>query len=316
MCGKASSCRNFALAASQFDEVPRVEREQGERHDFQGREHRPQRHRDGHLAGPVPVVSRADDAAAQVEDGVEIDHARRSLVRHHAQPEEDHRHHDGDEQFKEAFDPKVNDPEPPRINHGEVGFAGEEHRRQIKERDADGRIEEQRRHFTALGVFARRGNRTGQQHQPEDESEGQQHLPGAAQVKILPALMAEPEPEIAQRLIHAEQFAEQTAQRHDDQRGKENVDAFDLALGFAAQHRSEEEAASHVSGRDPEDRQLQMPGAQDVARQQARQVEAVEGARLDAVMRDRAPASTCAGTTAPRSRSISRWRAGSAWDRA
>ena len=56
----------------------------------------------------------------------------------------------------------------------------------------------------------------------------------------------------------------------------------------AADERREEEAARHPGGGDPEDRELQVPGAQQVVGEPAREVEAVEGARLDAVVGERA----------------------------
>ena len=52
----------------------------------------------------------------------------------------------------------------------------------------------------------------------------------------------------------------------------------------AADERREEEAARHPGGGDPEDGELEVPGAQQVVGEAAREVEAVEGARLDAVV--------------------------------
>ena len=55
-----------------------------------------------------------------------------------------------------------------------------------------------------------------------------------------------------------------------------------------AQRAAEEQRGGDIGGGDPEDRRLQMPGAQQVAREDAFQLEAVEAARIGAVMRDRA----------------------------
>ncbi len=54
----------------------------------------------------------------------------------------------------------------------------------------------------------------------------------------------------------------------------------------AAQHAGDEQRAADIGGRNPEDSELQMPGAQQIARQERRQIEAEEIAGLGTVMCD------------------------------
>ena len=62
-----------------------------------------------------------------------------------------------------------------------------------------------------------------------------------------------------------------------------------LSLRIAAAERGgDEQRAGHVGSRDPEDHRLQVPGAEQVAREHSRQVEAIEVAGLGTIVRDRA----------------------------
>jgi hypothetical protein len=53
----------------------------------------------------------------------------------------------------------------------------------------------------------------------------------------------------------------------------------------AAEHARDEQGTADISGGDPQDRQLQMPGAQEVAGQEPGEIDAVEATRIGAVMR-------------------------------
>ena len=52
----------------------------------------------------------------------------------------------------------------------------------------------------------------------------------------------------------------------------------------AAQGAAEEQRRSYIGGRDPEDRHLQMPGAHQIARKNALQIEAIKAARIGTIM--------------------------------
>jgi hypothetical protein len=111
----------IGFAASHLDEVPGTESEQGQRHDLQRRECRGERHVELALAGEIPVVARSDEPTAKDENDIEIDGAQRGDALHQAELVEDNRDDDGNEELEEAFDPQMNDPEPPGIGDGVVG---------------------------------------------------------------------------------------------------------------------------------------------------------------------------------------------------
>jgi hypothetical protein len=61
------------------------------------------------LAGPIPVMPRANDSTPQVEDRVEVYHAGRSYLGHHSHSVENDCDHHGDKKPKESFHPKVDE---------------------------------------------------------------------------------------------------------------------------------------------------------------------------------------------------------------
>jgi len=71
---------DIASRARQRDEIPGVERQQCERNDFHRRKDRAERHRDLRLTGEVPMMARADDPAAEIEQRVKIDDTARGRV--------------------------------------------------------------------------------------------------------------------------------------------------------------------------------------------------------------------------------------------
>ena len=114
---------------------------------------------------------------------------------------------------------------------------------------------------------------------PEEEADREQHLPEAAKVEILEALLAEPASRSAEPAVDAAEFAAQAAHDHDRERPEQPVGEPALALGLAAgDHRREEDPGGEERGRDQEDRELQVPGAGEVEGQDLRQVDAEEGA--------------------------------------
>src|SRR5262249_44858401 len=147
---------------------------------------------------------------------------------------------------------------------------------------------EERGELAVAWAAHRRTQAAEHEHDPEDEADGETELPEAPEVEILGALMAEPEPEAAERVVDAEVLAEQAAENHDRERAEEHQGAQALTAWLvAADQRREEQATRDPGGGDPEDRQLQVPRAQEVVREPSRQVETVEPARLDAVVRQR-----------------------------
>ena len=102
--------------------------------------------------------------------------------------------------------------------------------------------------------------------------------------------MAEPEPESAQAVVDAQPLAAEAPEDDDGKSGEEREHARSLPAGLgSADDRGQEEAARHPGGGDPEDGELQVKGSQQVVGEEPREVEAVEGARLDAVVGEGAP---------------------------
>src|SRR5690606_21903350 len=121
--------------------------------------------------------------------------------------------------------------------------------------------------------------------QPDDEQE----LPQPSDLQILPALVADPEPRRREELGDAAPLAEQAAEDHDREGAEQQVDPAGLVARLLdADDAAEKEGRRDIGRGDPEDRRLQVPGAQQVAREYLRQVEAVEIARLGPVVRQRA----------------------------
>ena len=137
-----------------------------------------------------------------------------------------------------------------------------------------------------LRVLERRSDGPEQQPQPEAEAHGQNHLPEASQFEKFPALVTEPHPQGTEQLVDAQDFAQQAAHHQHDQGPEEQVDAHGVAARFGlTEGGGQQQAAGHIAGGDPEQGQLQVPGAQDVAGQVLGQVDAVEIAGIGPVVR-------------------------------
>jgi len=72
------------------------------------------------------------------------------------------------------------------------------------------------------GVIALRGAGAAGRER-EDETDGEEDLPGAADLEIFPALVAEPEPRLAQQLQDAGPFPEQAADGDEYDGGEQQV---------------------------------------------------------------------------------------------
>ena len=146
------------------------------------------------------------------------------------------------------------------------------------------------------------------------EADRQQQLPEAPEVQVLRALVAEPEPEVAQAVVDAQPLAAEAPEDDDGESGEQREDARPLPAGLgAADDRGEEEAARHPGGGDPEDGELEVEGPQQVVGEEPREVEAVEGARTRRGSgRGRPRRAPGAGRAARRRRSRGRPPSGSA----
>ena len=113
----------------------------------------------------------------------------------------------------------------------------------------------------------------------------QQDLPEASEIDVFITLAAEPEPHIAKTLLDAKPFAGERSADHENQCTEECVDTEPLVLRFvSADGRANIESGGQPRRRDPEDGDLQMPGAGDGVGQILGERESKEGLSLDTVV--------------------------------
>ena len=116
---------------------------------------------------------------------------------------------------------------------------------------------------------------------PDEQADRQQHLPEPGEVEVLEALQAEPVRRgVLEHAVDAEVGADQRAEDHDGERAEQREGELALMLGLAAgDHRRQEDAGGDERRRDPEQRELDVPGAHQVVREDLREVEAEEARR-------------------------------------
>src|SRR5262249_60408357 len=101
------------------------------------------------------------------------------------------------------------------------------------------------------------GRRHGapQQAEPEDEADGEQYLPEAADLEEFPALITEPNPSTAQPLKQPRPFAEQAADNYHEKSAEQQVNGAALSGRLAVPEQSrDKQGTSDIGGGDPEDR--------------------------------------------------------------
>src|SRR5581483_1585245 len=117
-------------------------------------------------------------------------------------------------------------------------------------------------------------------------SRDEQDLPEPSEVEVLPALVSNPEPSLAQPSLDARVFAGEAAE--DDERESDEQDHGERGLppGLVARdERRKKDSGGQIRGRDPEDGELDVPGPRHVVRHQPGHVEAEEVRGLGAVVR-------------------------------
>src|ERR1019366_7370448 len=99
-------------------------------------------------------------------------------------------------------------------------------------------------------------------------------------------LRTKPEPEVAEFVLNAQPFPCQRTYHDKDERAEKNVDAQALALGLRLADRGRDvEAGSEPRRGDPEQTDLQMPGARDAVRQPTVQRDPIEACTFHSVVR-------------------------------
>jgi hypothetical protein len=165
----------------------------------------------------------AKDATREIKNRIKVNDARGGDYADSAEAIEQHSDDDGNKQLEKILDPKMNDPEAPVIDDGEVSGAVIEECRQIEDGDRHRGEEEKNRELTALWVFEGRPYRPKQQRGPEHESCCQPDLPGLTKVEIFPTPISKPLPPATKHLPDTKPFAEQAARDNDDQCCKQEV---------------------------------------------------------------------------------------------
>ena len=122
--------------------------------------------------------------------------------------------------------------------------------------------------------------------QPENQTDKQQNLPEAAQFQKLPALMAQPEPQITQHSFDAQNFTQQAAQRDNQDSHKKQLHQWALFGGlFAPDDGRQVNGRGNPGGGDPENHQLQVPGFRPAVWNQFGDHGYEKTGRVDGVMR-------------------------------
>ena len=121
---------------------------------------------------------------------------------------------------------------------------------------------------------------------PDEQADREQHLPDAREVEVLEALQAEPvRGRVAEQAVDAQEGADQRAEDHHRERAEQQEGELALAARLApGDHRREEDARGDERGGDPEDRELHVPGAHQVEREDLGEVDPEEAGQLGSVV--------------------------------
>jgi len=126
----------------------------------------------------------------------------------------------------------MDDPEAPVVDDRKVGVGAIEKGGQVEDRDGHGRVQKERRQFALVRALDGGLERPKHQKQPKQEANCQQELPEAPEVQVLGTLVTEPEPEMPQLVVDAEELACQAADNDHHERPEECVDAGLLVSGL------------------------------------------------------------------------------------
>ena len=126
------------------------------------------------------MMHGAHDAAGRVQNDVEIDHSQCDALVHYSQQHEDIRHKDRSEKLEKIFYPEMDNPESPEVRCGEVLSRICEEPDTIKCGNRKCRKEEEPRHVPDMFGIESAAKSAVQDHNPEQQSYGEENLPDAA----------------------------------------------------------------------------------------------------------------------------------------
>ena len=158
----------------------------------------------------------------------------------------------------------------------------------VEQRNRDARNQEQhQQRMVFVAPRQCRPDAAPHQPQPESQSDEQQDLPEAPEIDVFVALRSQPEPQVAELLLDAHPFAGKRSDDNGDHRDEQYIHAKPLSFRFsAADCRNDVQAGRQPGGGDPENSDLQMPGARDRIGQPFRKRDSVEAAAFDTVVGD------------------------------
>ena len=233
-------------------------------------------------------MERAEHAAAKEDDRRQQDRRRRDRHPHQPHLHEQRRDDRGGEHLEDAFDPQVDDPPAPIFHDRDVRVLAVEQARAEQQADRNGSDDDEENERPPAFLLQRRPQAAQDQRRPQQQADEQIDLPEAAEVEIFVALVAEPEVQRADAHVAVDRqpFAGERADDDDQQADEQEVDAEALELRLAsAEQRRDVEAGGEPRGRDPQHRELGVPGAGDGIGEIFRHRQAVEALALDRVMR-------------------------------
>ena len=190
----------------------------------------------------------------------------------------------------------MDDPPAPEIGdrEGLLDPGQRDHAEDVEQRDIDGGCPEQvlepdppgpelPRRRRQLG--AGRPQRAEHQQAPDHQAGEEADLPGAAELDVGQALIAEPEPAFADVAHDAEIIAGERADDDEQRHPEQQIDEEALSLRLAAADRRRQEQGRADPGEaDPDDRRLDVDVAQEVERQEAIDLDAVKARPIRVVV--------------------------------
>ena len=191
------------------------------------------------------MMARADDAAEEDQDQLEIHCPLGELARHQADSHEQVGTHAGGEELKGLLDPEVHHPPAPKIGDGErlLDPSERDHAEHVEDGDIDrGRPDQMLQPDAARPELPRRlpehsaGRPQCPEHQqaPHDQPDEEPDLPEPPELDVRQALIAEPEP-VAVDIAHDAEPVPNKRTGNDHQRDPEQqIDQNSLAAGLPA----------------------------------------------------------------------------------
>ena len=301
------------LRRAELQEAPRLDGEERQRDHLRRREERAQGHVLGRLAGEVQVVHRADDAADRVQDDVQEDDRQRDPLAHHAEQHEHVGDHHGREELEEVLHPQVHDPEAPELGRREVVAGARDQADRVERRDRARREEEQPRHVARVLGAQPPAQHAPEHEHPDEQADRQQDLPEPGEVEVLEALQPEPvrrRRPPAPRGCRGRTRSASRRRRRPGRRAARRRACPGACGSRRAIIGARKMPGGDERGGDPEQRQLDVPGAHQVVREHLGQVDAEEVVDLRAVvLAGGADEASGSGTAPPSRRRTRRSRA-------